>query len=152
MSGSLDRFVFAMIFLFLFYQSVIQSTISFCICVWNGNLKAKDSHRLERVVKAASKTNGLDIKVLHCVFESAITSNKIQVIMQDPTHPLHSSVDICTRVFYFFLFCDMYVFCHLPCNIFVSMYFVRLGPICLYFIKKIVYFSLMHTGRQFSCF
>ena len=34
---------------------------------------------------------GLDIKDSHCTFESANTS-KIQDIMQDPTHPLHSSV------------------------------------------------------------
>ena len=50
----------------LFYQSVIQSIISLCICVWYGNLKAIDSHRLERVIKAASKTNGLDIKGTRC--------------------------------------------------------------------------------------
>ena len=78
-----------MIFYFIFIKVLyIQSIISFCICVWYGNLRAKNSHRLERVIITASKTIGLDIKDSHFIFQSAFTS-KIQAIMQDRTHPLH---------------------------------------------------------------
>ena len=77
--------------LFLFYQCVIQSIITSCITVWYGNLRAKDIRKLERVTKAASKTIGLDVKHIHSIFESAITS-KLCAIMQEPKHPLYASV------------------------------------------------------------
>ena len=77
--------------LFLFYQSVIQSIITFCIMTWFGNLRAKDTHRLERVTKIASRTIGLNVKNLHIIFESAVLS-KLRAIMLDLTHPLQYKV------------------------------------------------------------
>ena len=41
--------------LFLFYQSIIQSTITFDSIIWYSNAKQSDKHKLRRVVKQASK-------------------------------------------------------------------------------------------------
>ena len=67
-------------------SSFSQSIISLFICVLYGNLRARESHRLESVIKAASKTIGLNILDLHRIFESAITY-KIQANM--PDHTIH---------------------------------------------------------------
>ena len=67
-----------------------RTEIALCWCC---NLRAEDTHRLERVTKIASRTIGLDVKNLHSVFESAVLS-KLRAIMLDSTHPLHYKVVI----------------------------------------------------------
>ena len=77
--------------LYLFYQSVIQSIMTFCFIVWYSELTVKNKQKLERVTKLAAKIIGMDVKELQGIFEAnALT--KLNLIMKDSTHPLHARV------------------------------------------------------------
>ena len=77
--------------LYLFYQSVIQSIMTFCFIVWYSELTVKNKQKLERVTKLAAKIIGMDVKELQGIFEAnALT--KLNLIMKDSTHPLHALV------------------------------------------------------------
>ena len=80
----------------LFYQAVVQSLISFCICVWGGNANHKDISKICSVAKQASKMTGI-VQLSFDAVLSIFTEKKIIRICNDKTHPLHSQITFSTR-------------------------------------------------------
>ena len=77
----IDKFI-----LTLFYRSILESVITFGIVCWFNNTTKKDLHKLERIVKMASKFGipTTDLHSLYTVKLSAFTNK----VMQDSNHPL----------------------------------------------------------------
>ena len=80
----------------LFYQSVIQSIISFCICIWGGNANSKAISKIDSVAKYASKITCSD-QLLFDQILSKFTEKKIIKIMKDQTHPLNEFIQFSSR-------------------------------------------------------
>ena len=80
----------------LFYQAVVQSLISFCICVWGGNANHKDISKICSIAKQASKMTGI-VQLSFDAVLSIFTEKKIIRICNDKTHPLHSQITFSTR-------------------------------------------------------
>jgi hypothetical protein len=79
--------------LHLFYQSIIQSVITFSCIVWYNNLTVKNQKKCDRITKVASKIIGFEVKPMREILDKQYV-NKLKVITQDPTHPLHSFIHI----------------------------------------------------------
>ena len=72
----------------LFYEALVQSTLSFCITCWGGNMTSQGRKRLTRVIKTASKISGHSFPSLDDLYEIAIR-RKSTAILNDTSHPLH---------------------------------------------------------------
>ena len=70
----------------LFYNSVVQSVISYCIVCWFGNLFQKDKKSINRIVKCATRL-GCDVVPYDNVYEKAIVE-KVKNILNDNDHSL----------------------------------------------------------------
>ncbi len=77
--------------LYLFYQAVIQSVLSFCSVVWYSGLSSDNIRKLNRIIKSASRLVGADVKQLNSLCNSAM-EKKFLTIVSENDHPLHSSV------------------------------------------------------------
>ena len=72
----------------LFYKSVVQSVINFCIICWFGGLTKKDKMLIDRIVRRARKIGCTDV----CDAEELFSNNvikKIQAILEVEDHPLY---------------------------------------------------------------
>ena len=72
--------------LYLFYLSVIQSTITHNIVVWYNNAKQKDTEKLHKIAKQASKIIKCDVDLDKVCTEKVVA--KAQAIVADDSHPL----------------------------------------------------------------
>ena len=79
--------------LFLFYQSTIQSVITFCCIVWFMSLSGNDLTQLNRIRKSAVKVIGTDVKDLKSICEKFM-NNKLSAIRDDVTHPLNKYITV----------------------------------------------------------
>ena len=75
--------------LWLFYASVIQSTITHDNVVWYNNARQKDTDKLHRVVKQAGKITKCKVDLDKVCSEKVVA--KAQAIVTDDTHPLHDN-------------------------------------------------------------
>ena len=80
----------------LFYQAVVQSLISFCICIWGGNANHKDISKICSVAKQASKITGISQLTFDAVL-TIFTEKKIIRICNDENHPLFSQIMFSNR-------------------------------------------------------
>ena len=72
--------------LYLFYNSVIQSIVCFCIIAWGGNTLCKSSSKINRVIKRASRITGHDLPHVDWLLRS-LSLRKINSI-ENTNHPL----------------------------------------------------------------
>ena len=70
----------------LFYKSIVESVISYCMSSWYGNVSGNERKKLKRVVKTAKRI-GCDVTPLEKLYK-IIVSNKSSKIMKDSSHPL----------------------------------------------------------------
>ena len=70
----------------LFYNSVVQSVISYCIVCWFGNLFQKDKKTINRIVKCANRL-GCEVVSYNDVYEKAMVQ-KVENILNDKDHSL----------------------------------------------------------------
>ena len=75
----------------LFYQSTIQSILSFCCVCWFNSLSQFNSKKLQRITKRASRIIGADVKGMREIMNDCIIS-QINKIICDPNHPLHPHI------------------------------------------------------------
>ena len=80
----------------LFYQAVVQSLISFCVCIWGGNANHKDISKICSVAKQASKITGIRQLTFDAVL-TTFTEKKIIRICNDENHPLFSQIIFSNR-------------------------------------------------------
>lgn len=75
--------------LFLFYQSVFESLIRYCITAWYGNLTVQFKSKLARLVHLAQKiTGGEEKRTIQELYEASI-SRQAKRIVSDDTHILY---------------------------------------------------------------
>ena len=72
----------------LFYKSVIESVICFCVVVYYGNSRVIDNNKVAKITKQASRIIGSPCKSPEELFESC-SRRMVTSIMSDSTHPLH---------------------------------------------------------------
>uniref|UniRef100_A0A3B3D318 Reverse transcriptase domain-containing protein n=1 Tax=Oryzias melastigma TaxID=30732 RepID=A0A3B3D318_ORYME len=72
--------------LLTFYQSSIQSLLTYCITVWFGSCTVADKERLQRVVDTAQKIIGCPLPTLSDIY-SARCLSRAQNIIKDSSHP-----------------------------------------------------------------
>jgi hypothetical protein len=77
------------VILTLFYRSVIESVICFCISCWYGNAKQNDKNKLCKIIRIANKM-GVSTTSLPLLYDSAV-SKLTQKIMKDSSHPLYNN-------------------------------------------------------------
>ena len=71
----------------LFYQSIVESVICFCITSWYGNCTCVDKKKLKRIIRCAQRL-GCNVHNLNDLYESAL-KNKLERVLDDETHPLY---------------------------------------------------------------
>ena len=72
----------------LFYMSIIESVIIFCICLWFGNGAEHIKCRLERIVKMCQKLGLADLPSCKDLYRKNVL-RQCRKIREDVTHPLH---------------------------------------------------------------
>ena len=71
-----------------FYRAVIESVLTFSISVWFGSITQKETLRLNRVVKTASRIIGRDLPSLEILYQQRLLG-RATLISQDTSHPVH---------------------------------------------------------------
>jgi len=71
-----------------FYRAVIESVLTFSMCVWYGNSTQQQKDRLERVVRTASRICGCDLPPLASLYERR-AAKRARAIVADESHPAH---------------------------------------------------------------
>uniref|UniRef100_A0A8C7XT65 Alkylated DNA repair protein AlkB homologue 8 N-terminal domain-containing protein n=1 Tax=Oryzias sinensis TaxID=183150 RepID=A0A8C7XT65_9TELE len=72
--------------LLTFYQSSIQSLLTYCITVWFGSCTAADKKRLQRVIETVQKIIGCPLPTLTDIYSTRCLS-RAQNIIKDSSHP-----------------------------------------------------------------
>lgn len=73
----------------LFYKSIVQSVLCYCLVCWFGNICKRDRRILNRIVKFATRI-GVDCSSIDTIYNDAVTS-KLLNILENNVHPLHDS-------------------------------------------------------------
>ena len=72
----------------MFYRSIVETVITFCITYWFGNSTVQDRKRIDSIVKCACKLGCIDIKDTKLLYNNAVSAKMTKIIKND-THPLH---------------------------------------------------------------
>lgn len=75
----------------IFYQSVVASALMYAVVCWGSSLKKKDAARLDKLVRKAGSVVGTELDILTSVAERR-TLNRLLSIIDNPDHPLHSTI------------------------------------------------------------
>ncbi|KAK2152776.1 hypothetical protein NP493_2412g00005 [Ridgeia piscesae] len=70
------------------YRAVIESVLTFSITVWFGSITQKETFRLNRVVKPASRIIGKDLPSLEILYQQRLLG-RATLISQDSSHPAY---------------------------------------------------------------
>ncbi|TWW74205.1 putative RNA-directed DNA polymerase from transposon BS [Takifugu flavidus] len=73
--------------LWMFYQSVVASILSYAVVCWGGSATKADLSRLEKLIRRASSVVGMKLKPLATVAERR-TIDKLRSIVDNVRHPL----------------------------------------------------------------
>ena len=72
----------------IFYRSIVQSVLTFCIIDWYACITSADKKKLNRIVRNAKKL-GCEVQDLESLYKKTACV-KVKKIMKDPDHMLHS--------------------------------------------------------------
>ena len=72
----------------LFYNAVISSVWSYCLCAWGGNATSKDIGRITTLINQASRLIGEPQESFDQSYQKVLLS-KLRKVQLDETHPLH---------------------------------------------------------------
>lgn len=75
----------------LFYQSVVASALFYGVVCWGGNIRQRDTQRLDKLIRKASSVIGADQDSVVSVMERR-TLEKLLSVMDNSSHPLHELV------------------------------------------------------------
>ena len=73
----------------LFYYSIIQSVLSFCISSWFGACTKNEKDKLSKIVKCAKRLGCNNIKSMEELYNDAVNVKR-EKIMKNENHPLYS--------------------------------------------------------------
>ncbi|KAK0143583.1 putative RNA-directed DNA polymerase from transposon X-element [Merluccius polli] len=74
--------------LWIFYQSVVTSVLSYAVVCWGGSTKKRDSGRLDRLVRKAGSVIAMELECITSITEKR-TLNRLLAILDNECHPLH---------------------------------------------------------------
>ncbi|XP_074543295.1 E3 SUMO-protein ligase ZBED1-like [Halichoeres trimaculatus] len=77
--------------LHMFYKTVVESALLYAAVCWGGNQMDKDRRRLDKLIKRAGSVVGRGLDDVGTVVGRRMRS-KVQSILANPNHPLHSTV------------------------------------------------------------
>ena len=80
----------------LFYQSVIQSLVSFCICIWGGNAIVKDIKNITSIIHQVNKITEIEHLSVDQILMK-FSEKKMKKIINDNTHPLFNKISFSNR-------------------------------------------------------
>ena len=69
-----------------FYNSVVESVLTFSLCVWYGNTTQRQRDRLERVIRTAVKIIGCELPSLASIYSKRSVA-RARKIIADVSHP-----------------------------------------------------------------
>ena len=72
----------------MFYRSVVESVLCFCILCWYGNSLAADRKKLLRIIKSARRL-GCDVRTLEELYDDLVRK-KVEQTIDDKEHPLNA--------------------------------------------------------------
>lgn len=72
----------------MFYNSVVASTVFYGVVCWGGNIRQRDTQRLDKLIKKAASVIGASQDFVVSVMERR-TLAKLLSIMDNSSHPLH---------------------------------------------------------------
>ena len=72
-----------------FYRAVIESVLVFSVTVWFKSIIQKETLRLNRVMKTASRIIGRDLPSLEILYQQRLLE-RATLISQDSSHPAHN--------------------------------------------------------------
>ena len=75
----------------LFYRSVIESIVSFCIYVYGGNALCKDIKKIEMIIKHASRITHISQHTFHQIFRD-LSVKKLKRILKEPSHHFFNKI------------------------------------------------------------
>ena len=84
----LKKFGLGQVILVQFYRAVIESTLTFSICVWYGSTSQQLRNKLERVVRTAGRIVGCELPSLASLYDKRLLA-RAQKIVADDSHPAH---------------------------------------------------------------
>ena len=76
----------------LFYKSIIESVLTFCITCWGGNCTSSDQLKFNRIIRKASKVSSHTFDDTHTLY-NVLCFKKLQNILLNDCHPLFSAVE-----------------------------------------------------------
>lgn len=76
-----------------FYRGFIESTITYCLCVWFASCTVADRRALQRVINTAERIVGCPLPPLEELYNSRC-SRKTSRILRDPSHPGHQFFEL----------------------------------------------------------
>ena len=71
----------------IFYQSFIESALTFCLIAWYGALSLDNRGKLRKIVNISSRIAGIQFSCLTHIYETRVLK-KGKAIACDPSHPL----------------------------------------------------------------
>ena len=71
-----------------FYRAIIESVLTFSITAWFGSIRQKETLRLNRVVKTASRIISRDLPSLEILYQQRLLG-RATLISQDTSHPAY---------------------------------------------------------------
>ncbi|XP_051785267.1 uncharacterized protein LOC127528438 [Erpetoichthys calabaricus] len=72
----------------MFYQTVMASALFYVVVCWGGSIKKRDASHLDKLVRKAGSTVGMELDSLTSVAERRVLSRLLS-IMENPLHPLN---------------------------------------------------------------
>ena len=76
-----------------FYRAVIESVLTFSMCVWYGSATQEDKDKLEGIVNTASKIIGCQLPSLDDIYQKR-TKKRAKGIAKDSSHPSYHIFDL----------------------------------------------------------
>ena len=72
----------------MFYRSIIESVLTFCVTYWYGLATVQDKNKLNKIVKCARKLGCLNVNDIDTMYRCLIVE-KMSKIMKSEVHPLN---------------------------------------------------------------
>ena len=77
----------------LFYMTIIESVLSFCITCWYGNSTEDSKCKISRIIAYCSRLGVSNVKPLYDIYKHVVLQRG-KVIVEDAKHPLHPNYEI----------------------------------------------------------
>ncbi len=77
----------------MFYNSFIESVLTFCIICWFGNVTVEQKSLARKIVSTASKLLGIPVMGLQQIYQTRCLGKAMKII-SDNKHPLHNEFEL----------------------------------------------------------